>query len=79
MKVNGIEIVGNEFAYEGCHKIYIIEDIDDRLEAIDWGYEILPIEKLPDIWNDSCPLRFISNWALNIHYVPQFEEVIFER
>lgn len=79
MKVNGIEIVGNEFAYEGCHKIYVIETVKDRVEAIGYGYEILPIDKLPETWRNSCSLRFIRNWELDVDYVGQFEDAIFER
>lgn len=26
MRINGIQVVGNSFAYDGCHKIYIIEN-----------------------------------------------------
>lgn len=37
MKINGHVVVGKEFAY--CHKIYIIEDEEDKKEAID-GYTI---------------------------------------
>lgn len=25
-------------------------------------------------WNQSCPLRFINNWALDKNYVPQCYE-----
>lgn len=78
MKINGIEVLGNTFAYEGCHKIYICECQCDEEEAIEYGYEILPIEMLEEIWESSCPLRFISNWALDKNYVPQCKNAKFK-
>jgi len=78
MKINGQVVVGKEFAYDGCHKIYIIEDEEDKKEAID-GYTILPISLLKKTYENSCSLRFIHNWKLNKTYVLQFEEnVTFE-
>ena len=31
IKINGIEVVGDYFAYDGCHKIYILE-----MRKTDW-------------------------------------------
>lgn len=77
MKINGIEVLGDKFAYDGCHKIYIIEDKDDEEDALSCGYSLLPIEKLEMTYSMSCPLKFIRNWKLNKLYVPQFEDAIF--
>lgn len=78
MKVNGIEIIGSKFAYDGCHKIYIIEDEVDERKALELGYDIFAIDELEDTWNNSCELRFIRNWKLNKDYVKQFENATFE-
>lgn len=79
MKVNGKEIQGIGIAYDGCHKIYIIEDKKDELEAYNDGYEFYMLELLEKIYNNSCLLRFINNWKLDKCYVAQGEEnVIFE-
>lgn len=78
MKVNGIEIIGNKFAYDSCHKIYIIEDENDEREALECGYDIFTIDELEDTWNNSCDLRFIRNWKLNETYVYQGENAIFK-
>lgn len=78
MKINGIDVVGTRFAYDGCHKIYIIEDEDDRKEAEEYGYQMLDIAYLVDTWDTSCELKFISNWKLDKQYVAQFEDAIFE-
>lgn len=74
MKINGKTVVGNEFAYEGCHKIYIIENEENRKQAIKFGYEVYPIDLLEETFENACSLRFISNWDMDIRYVNQFEE-----
>ena len=79
MKINGIEVIGKSFAYDGCHKIYIIEDEVDFEDAQKHNYKILDIEDLEDTYNKSCSLRFISNWRLDTNYVNQFEEAIFSK
>lgn len=71
MKINEIETVATEFAYDNCHKIYLVEDENDKVEAIKCGYNIYPIIELLDKWRASCPLRFISNWKLDTRYVEQ--------
>ena len=65
------------FAYDGCHKMYIIESDDDLKSATSYGYQILPIEELPRTYVESCPLRFIDPWDLINTYVPQCARVEF--
>lgn len=79
MKINGILVKGNKFAYDGCHKIYVCEDEEDVEEAKSYGYDIFDIDKMEDTYNNSCPLKFISNWKLTIAYAPQDEEGKFEK
>ena len=62
------------FAFDGCHKIYIMETIEDIMKFTAYGYDIYPIEKLKETWKNSCPLRFIDNGKLNKIYVPQCAE-----
>jgi hypothetical protein len=79
MKINGKEIITNgKFAYDGCHKIYILEDEQDEKEAIECGYHIYDIVCLESAYENSCDLRFIDNWKLNTTYVAQFEDAKFE-
>ena len=78
MKINGKKVKGNYFAYDRCHKIYIIEDEDDYEKADELGYNIYDIEDIEEAYNNSCELRFISNWKLTDYYVKQFEEAVFE-
>jgi len=78
MKINGIKVKGEKFAYDDCHKIYIIETKKDEIEAFENDYIILPIEEIERVYNRSCGLRFIHNWKLNKTYVAQFENAVFE-
>ena len=78
MKVNGIEIMGDCFAYDGCHKIYICESLNDIRDAMEKGYEVHDIEELPAYWEKSCPLRFINSWDLTTIYVDQCEKAKFD-
>lgn len=77
-RINLKDIEGIGFAYDGCHKIYIIEDSEDIYNAIKVGYNIYQMYELPSIWENSCSLRFISNWKLTNQYVKQFEDVEIE-
>ena len=75
-EINGIEIIGNKFAYDNCHKIYIIEDEQDEQEAKECGYNIYPIEDIKSAYDNSCSLKLISNWKLTKRYVKQFEDYV---
>ena len=65
LTVNGQRIEATHFAWDGCHKIYLIDSPAGHEEIKGWGYEesdIYTISLLPQIWKESCALRFIS-WA----------------
>lgn len=66
----------NIFAYDGCHKIYILEDDNDLKEAKKLDYDVFPIEEIEDKYNQSCSLKFISTWKLE-NVCPQFETPVF--
>jgi hypothetical protein len=76
MKINGKEITAQEFAFDGCHKIYLCESASDAKEAMNSGYSIFPIDQLESTYESSCSLRFISNWKLNKNFVSQFTDVV---
>lgn len=76
LKINGEVVEATEFAYDGCHKVYLIVWGGDRAVMFDCGYteaDIHPIEKLPEVWSQTCPLRFISSADLSVQYVAQCE------
>lgn len=79
MTINGQTIKAKLFAFDGCHKIYLLDDkaAADNARASEYG--IYRIEELPDIFEHSCQLRFISNWNLDLpDYVRQFEDAVFD-
>lgn len=81
MKINGKQVIGNKFAYDGCHKIYILEDKEDIEDIKNKGYnenDIFDIKDIEKIYNSSCSLRFIYNWKLTKTYVSQCENARFE-
>lgn len=67
------EITAKKFAFDNCHKIYILEDKEDLEQAEKYGYDILPISSLEIAYNNSCPLKFINNWKLDKVFIGQFE------
>ena len=78
MTINGKTINAKLFAFDGCHKIYLLDDKAAADDARNTGYSILPIEELPAAYANSCSLRFISNWNLDLpDYVRQFEDAVF--
>lgn len=62
-KINGIEINAIGFAYDGCHKIYLLNNGDDIVEAEDNGYDVFDIDGIVSAFIYSCPLRFINEWG----------------
>lgn len=76
--INGEAVDAVEFAWDGCHKVYLIANDDDRQRMQDYGYtdegDILPIDELPEIWEVTCPLRFISSADLSRDYIEQCED-----
>jgi hypothetical protein len=89
LKINGEVIDATEFAYDGCHKIYLVRTPKERAELIECGYYrtvlseleggfLLPISELPKVWDETCPLRFISSGDLTKQFVPQCEDASVE-
>lgn len=77
MKINGNTVNAKFFAFDNCHKIYICESDKDVDDALITGYEVYPIRQIKNAYENSCPLKFISNWALDKYYVSQCENAKF--
>lgn len=62
--INGKVVKGaTHFAYDGCHKIYLIRTTTEFADMLGAGYgqdDIFPVSQLPQAWEDSCALKFIS-------------------
>ena len=69
--INTSRVWADEFAWDGCHKIYIVTDQASRDELDGYGYNFFPIDELKETWDESCGLRFISDASLNQDYIPQ--------
>ena len=76
--INGKQCKGESFAFDGCHKIYVVEGKDDEKKMRKLGYEILPISELPWMWATSCPLRFIYSANLERQFAHQGETAVFD-
>jgi hypothetical protein len=53
------------FAWDECHKIYLIENEEQKKEALENEYTIFPINKLKSCYRKSCGLKFIAYWDLD--------------
>ena len=76
IKINGIDVSNAiSFAYDGCHKIYLCRSKKAETEHTEMGYEILPLNDLPKVYETSCCLRFI-NWDNLKNVIEQFENYV---
>ena len=83
LKINGQPVEATHFAFDGCHKIYLINSPEDMATMEGFGYArsgielgssgIYPIQMLPTVWANSCQLRFINRANLET-VVPQFAD-----
>ena len=79
VKINDKIVKGDSLAYDGCHKIYILQDEKDTTEAKEYGYNIYDLDMIKEIYEKSCPLRFIENWKLDgTCYAKQYESANIE-
>ena len=76
--INDKLITAYGFAFDGCHKFYLIESEEQAFELNELGYNLYLIEGLPAAWADSCPLRFIEKADLSETIVGQCEPAWFD-
>jgi hypothetical protein len=62
-KLKQIEESGWPLAFDGCHKIYFLQDEGRERQARDFGYDIYPSTDLRKLWDASCFLRFVTRWG----------------
>jgi hypothetical protein len=73
MKINNQETNAQFFAYDGCHKIYLIESEEQLQDYV--RYQIKPISELQQTFESSCELRFVNSADLKINFVKQYEKL----
>jgi len=64
-KLTFITKSGWNIAYDGCHKIYFLQDEERENYAKKYGYKIYPSSKLKEIYKHSCGLKFVSRLGYN--------------
>jgi hypothetical protein len=62
-KIDALVEKGWPIAFDGCHKIYFLQDAEREAQAEEFGYEIYSAADLPDLYERSCGLRFVSRWG----------------
>jgi hypothetical protein len=73
MKISNHKIKATHYFYDGCHKIYLIEDDQDKQNFFNMGWtelDIYPINTIIDTYECACPLKFIQTCKLET-IVPQ--------
>lgn len=73
-KIKAIEDAGWRIAWDGCHKIYFLEDDERYADAVATEYDIYPASELRRIISNSCGLVFVSRWGMgsNEDFVHKF-------
>lgn len=75
-----MKISKNKYKYvlfDGCHKFYLIKDNKELANIIlDEGFsnDIYTIDRLPELYENSCPLRFINTYGTLKTIIPQFSK-----
>jgi hypothetical protein len=64
-KLDLIEKSGWKIAYDGCHKLYFLQNEAQLESAQSYDYEIHSSSELKQLWENSCPLRFVTKWGLD--------------
>ena len=62
-KLDLIEKSGWPIAWDGCHKLYFLQDEGRVANARELEYEIFPSTDLRQLFDLSCSLRFVSRWG----------------
>jgi hypothetical protein len=83
LKINGETVTAEAllFAYDGCHKVYLVTSEAGRRSLLEHGWvedDFRHPSELPAVWEQTCPLRFISNADLQTVYVEQCDDAIVE-
>ncbi len=79
MTINGKVITATEFAFDNCHKIYLVNTKEDKDELTENGYDFYPIEEIKEAYEGSCGLRFIQDMTTFNDIVEQFKPATFRR
>lgn len=54
---------GWPIAFDGCHKLYFLQDQGRHDQAVEFGYRIYPASSIRELYEESCGLRFVTRWG----------------
>jgi hypothetical protein len=76
----------DSIAWDGCHKIYILQDADQTDKMKNYGYDYLWTKEMIDSdsmlntiyqwWRQSCELRLVDSVATSYRNDDQFTTVV---
>lgn len=66
-KLDAIEASDLMVAFDGCHKVYLVEGEGEIADASQTGYDLFPAKEIRTLVNKSCGLVFVSAWHLGDH------------
>lgn len=79
----------DSIAWDGCHKIYILQDSDQTDKMKNYGYDYLWTKGMMDTdsmvntiyqwWRQSCELRLVDSVATGDRSTDQFTTVVPQR
>lgn len=64
-KIHAIETSEMPLAWDGCHKIYFLQNDARHAQAVEYGYTIHPAPELRQLISDSCGLAYVSRWGFD--------------
>lgn len=64
-KIARIEASGWPLAWDGCHKIYFLQDRWRVAQAREFGYDLHDSTELTEMILGSCELVFVSRWGFD--------------
>lgn len=63
-KLQHIERMPHQIAFDGCHKMYVTDSPEAVEDAVEIGYDLYPASQVRDLIERSCGLVFVNRWAL---------------
>lgn len=59
-KLQHIERMPHQIAFDGCHKMYVMDSPEAEEEAREIGYDFYPASQVRDLNERSCGLVFVN-------------------
>lgn len=66
-KLDAIEASDLMVAFDGCHKLYLVDGPEEIADASATGYDLHEAKEIRALVNRSCGLVFVHAWNLGNH------------